>query len=142
VLRDTQPNKVERRAPSRRPRGTRERRRRRQLFFLAALLVCGAAVGFFELLKSANGVQAFDPRADVIKMAHNLVRSAIRPDFHTSFSGPAETEVEAQNDKFRVAGWVDVVADNGNSSRHHYSCFVYRNQAGDWVGDHVSVMPD
>lgn len=74
-------------------------------------------------------------------MAQNLVRSVIRPDLRTTFSGPAETEIETQKDKFLVSGWVQVVADDGSASRHNYSCNVYRNPAGQWVGDHISVIP-
>ena len=111
------------------------------MFVLAGLLLCGLIVGILMLLKSVSPVEAYDPRGEVIRMAHNLVRSVIRPDLRTTFSSPAETDVETLTDKFHVSGWVNVVAENGSSSRHNYSCYVYRNPAGEWVGDHVSVIP-
>ena len=37
--------------------------------------------------------------------------------------------------------WVDVVTNEGVADRQNYSIVISRNEAGDWVGEKISILP-
>jgi hypothetical protein len=41
--------------------------------------------------------------------------------------------------KVRVSGWVDVVTQAGVSDRQNYTIVIFRNAAGDWSGENISI---
>jgi hypothetical protein len=81
-------------------------------------------------------------KTEAITAAETAVRNAVREEFRTAFSGPEETRVEAQRgDRFFVSGWVDLIPEDGQTDRQLFSCIVYKNEAGDWTSENVSVIP-
>jgi hypothetical protein len=131
--------------------GRRERRRhrlrwrhlgvRRQMYLLVLLGFALIATAGIALVKSAP-VSANGWKTDVIHTAQAAVRDVVRDDLRTSFGGPEETQLASEEGgKYLVSGWVDLIADGGQIERQIYSCVIYKNRAGDWAHEKVSVLP-
>jgi hypothetical protein len=81
-------------------------------------------------------------RRELIAAGQAVVMREFDETIRTSFAGPEETSVEPLPDsKYRISGWVDLLTQNGGQDRRNYSCVVYKSPNGDWVGEHVAVIP-
>ena len=77
-----------------------------------------------------------------IQVGQQMIRQNIRDEFKSTFGPVEETVVEKMpEDKIRVSGWVDVMLENGVSDRQNYSIIIFRNGAGEWVGERATVLP-
>ena len=99
-------------------------------------------------LLAAGGLAVYTskPAADhnhlLVTIGQGFVRDAIRNELRTSFSTDEETQVQAlPNRRYRVSGWVDVVAEDGEHRRQTFSCVIYKNDSDDWAGENISVIP-
>ncbi len=102
----------------------------------AGLLAAGGLVVYTSLPADNNSNQV------IMSVGRGFVRDVVREDWKTRFSDNDETRVEPlPGHKFLVAGWVDVIGEEGLSERHTFSCVVYKNESDDWVGEKVAVIP-
>ena len=117
--------------------------RGRFLIYLLCLISLGllAAGGLaFRRARQANASTSGIP--EEIRVSQEMVRQSIREDLRSSFSPVEETVLEKlPEDKTRVSGWVDVTTPAGIGDRQNYSIILFRNAAGDWVGEKLSVIP-
>ena len=110
---------------------------------MMVLFVIGlVAVGGMAFYRAQHAAGA-DPGGPLeIRVSHHLLRQSIREEFQTGFAPVEETTVERlPGDKVRVSGWVDLVTATGAADRQNYSIIIFRNEAGDWVGEKISVIP-
>lgn len=127
-------------ASTRRRRRTSSRRKRLGRPAFIAILAC--------MLLMAGGIAVFltherhaSTREDLTSAAEALVQIQIPESVRAVFSPPEETAVEPQSgDKYLVQGWVDLIQSEGTIERQTFSCVVYRNTWGDWVGEKVALM--
>ncbi|MEO8371938.1 MAG: hypothetical protein ABI806_22320 [Candidatus Solibacter sp.] len=109
------------------------------IFLFAAGLVAAGAVTAY---RAQRAVAATPGIPEVIQISHQLVRQNIRDEFKSSFAPVAETVVENLPEaKVRVSGWVDLVTQDGAADRQNYSIILFRNDAGEWVGEKISILP-
>jgi hypothetical protein len=81
-------------------------------------------------------------KEELVSIGQSIVRNDIREELKTNFSSAEETRVEALPDhKFLIAGWVDVIAEDGDISRQEFSCVIYKSDAENWIGERISVIP-
>jgi hypothetical protein len=81
-------------------------------------------------------------RRQLITAGQMFVRQALDGRLRSAFAGEEETVVETLPDnKFLISGWVDLITEQGKPNRQNFSCVVYRNGNGNWVGEHISVIP-
>lgn len=128
-----------------RPDRRRHKRKINRKWLLTAVVLFGSgllAAGAMTVYR-AQRVVAINPSVpEEIQVSQQLVRQNIRDEFRSSFAPVEETVLEnLPNDKLRVSGWVDLVTDAGISDRQNYSIVIYRNAAGDWVGENISILP-
>jgi hypothetical protein len=107
------------------------------LFLAAAgLLVAGGVVVYHSHPASVSSDK------ELISVGHGFVRGAIQEELKTTFSADEETRIERLPDsKFLVAGWVDIMADNGTTERRDFSCVIYKSDGDTWVGEKIAVIP-
>jgi hypothetical protein len=112
-----------------------------QIFLLIALGTCVMIAAGFVLAR-ARPVDANEWRREIILAAQMVVRNAVREEIRTSFASMEETQFEELPDgKYQLGGWVDLISDEGQITRQHFSCTLFRNMNDDWVSQDVSVTP-
>ncbi|MEO8592399.1 MAG: hypothetical protein ABI759_03685 [Candidatus Solibacter sp.] len=105
--------------------------------FAVALLAAGMSA--YRTQKTAANLPG--PPAEILA-GRQIIRQNIRNEFQSSFSPAEETVLEhLPEDKVRVSGWVDVMLPDGLSDRQNFSVVIFRNVAGDWVGEKVTILP-
>jgi hypothetical protein len=113
-----------------------------QVLLLAALAICLISAGGLVLARSARSGSSMDWRESLRQAGYQAVRNSVRADLRTAFSDANETHIEALPEgRFLVSGWVDLIAENGAAQRQAFSCTIFRNQAGDWALEGVSLIP-
>ena len=135
VLEEAKPRRTDRR-----PVGRHKRPRKwpRYLLFLTVtgLLVAGGVE--IRRLRPTRDLA----RHQLITVGHAAVREMIDVNLRSAFADDEETMVEPLSEnKYRIAGWVDLITEGGRSVRRTFSCVIYRNSSGNWVGENVSVIP-
>jgi hypothetical protein len=96
----------------------------------------------------AGGVTLYRAQLDQISLHEELVgvgesfvRFEIPEEVRFAFSPDEETHVERQDhDNYLVQGWVDLIGSEGGIERQVFSCVVHKDQWGDWVGEHVTLL--
>ncbi|MCU1232060.1 MAG: hypothetical protein JWP63_27 [Candidatus Solibacter sp.] len=108
------------------------------MLFLAAvgLLLAGGVVLYKTRPPAGNTDK------ELVSVGQGFVRGAIRGELKTTFSGDEETHIERLPDrKFLVAGWVDIMAEDGSTERRTFSCVIYKTDSDLWAGENVAVLP-
>lgn len=78
----------------------------------------------------------------LVTIGEGFVRTNIADGLKTSFSDENETRVEALPDqKFLIAGWVDLITEDGQVERRSFSCVIYKDSSDTWVGEKISMIP-
>ena len=107
------------------------------LYFLSAGLLLTAGLVVYRARPTQDSL-----RTQVISAGQNVVRQEIDEELRTAFASFDETSVEQlPDDRYRVSGWVDLISEDGNQDRNNFTCVVYRNDNGDWVGEKIAVIP-
>ena len=96
----------------------------------------------------AGGVTLYRAQFDQISLHEELVgvgesfvRLEIPEEVHPAFSPYEETHVERQDhDNYLVQGWVDLIRSEGGIERQVFSCVVHKNEWGNWVGEHITLL--
>ena len=102
----------------------------------AGLLIAGGLAVYNAIPRESTA------KREMTAVGQGFVRNAIREELKTNFSSHEETRVEALPDnKFLVAGWVDVISEEGETERQEFSCVIYKSEADNWVGEKISVIP-
>jgi hypothetical protein len=110
------------------------------ILFAGVLVVIG---GFF-VARSNHGPPPDTFATTLMKTSQNAILLSLRQELHlkTAFSGADETSiVEESNGKFLVRGWVDLMAEDGRSSRQSYSVVLHRSADGEWIANDIMVIP-
>jgi hypothetical protein len=79
-----------------------------------------------------------------LKTSQNAIVLSLREELHlkTAFSDANETSiVEESNGKFLVRGWVDLMSEDGRSTRQSYSVVLHRSVDGEWIANDIMVIP-
>jgi len=98
------------------------------------------AAGF--VLARSSPVAADDWRKEIIIAGQQAVRNTIREELRTSFAGVEETQFEElAGAKYQLGGWVDLITEQGQISRQHFSCIIFHDDNGDWAAKDIVVMP-
>ena len=106
--------------------------------FAIALVAAGGMTAYRaqRVATSATGIP------EEILVGQQMVRQNIKGEFKSHFAPVNETVVERlPGNKIRVAGWVDVMTGTGVADRQNYSVVIFRDGAGDWEGEQLSIMP-
>lgn len=121
----------------------RNKRLRKWPLILMVLFAAGlVAAGAVTVYRIQRTTVANPGVPEEIQVSQQLVRQNISEEFKSSFAPAEETIVENLPDtKVRVSGWVDLVTDAGISDRQNYSIVIFRNSAGDWVGEKIAIVP-
>ena len=127
------------RRTDRRPVG-RHKRPRKWPQYMLVLAVAGLLVaGGIEIRRLRPTRDS--ARHQLITVGRAAVREMIDVSLRSAFANDEETMVEPlPENKYRIAGWVDLITEGGRSARRTFSCVIYRNSSGTWVGENVSVM--
>ena len=106
----------------------------------AGLLLAGGVV-----IRNARPIHD-SPHKQILNVSHAVVSEFVYRSYgegvQASFGGEDETVVEPQpGQKFRISGWVDLVSTEGQHERQTFSCLVYRDHNGSWVGEEITLTP-
>ena len=108
------------------------------VFLLVALLLVSGSFAVYH----AKPVDQANQNQEIIQVGQQMVRESLQDDLKSAFCPEEETNVAALSDgKFLVSGWVDLMSVDGQSDRQNFSVVLFKNEADDWVGEKLAVMP-
>jgi len=114
-------------------------RPRRWPLVLLALLATGLLVA--GGISVYRGQPQMTEHEQLATIGQTLIGQQIAEGYRAAFSPQAETTVEAAgNGKYRIQGWVDLIGADGTVERQNFSCVIYKNTWGDWVGEDINLI--
>jgi len=124
---------------ARRPVGRKQQEGRRLFpltLMIAAIALLGGAVVFHYGFRGNTGLHEEQVAAAEIILSQRISGASLH------FSSAAETNVTRLSESdYRVTGFVDLVAPDGRSSHHTFSCDIRKREGGDWIADEINLIP-
>ena len=96
---------------------------------IVLFLVLGVQL-YRSLIRSAN-----DRETKAITAAQELVRERLGSAATADFGPRDLTRVDPDGEMFRVTGWVTASDGASPKKSYRYTCQVYRNPEGSWIGE-------
>ena len=112
-----------------------------QIYVLIAFGACMLIAAGFVLAR-ARPVDANVWRNEIILAGQQAIRNAVNEEIRTSFASADEIQFEQlPGEKYKLGGWVDLISEQGQIARQHFSCILYRNINDNWIAQDVSIIP-